>query len=417
VSRLYYSESGNLVSTLCEELTSFRRARKVLHLPPTASPPTLYILARRYPDSTLPLRISVNGEEIAPIAPRPSQRHDWYQTSVAASLLGEGANTFEFWTDSSAMNAWSLAIEGGHANPRSSVSDDGGVTWRNERMAYLNVLRGEYIVRLRLAEGRDPSPPRMVWEDPLSPRLNSLKRLIPRAAWASGPLLDRVRALASWLSCSWAHWNAADSALYGPWDPETILAWGKAEAGHQGQRPVLMCVHYSVALVSCCQAAGVAARCAALKGTIPSAADGHFVVEVWVPEHAKWVMVDPTFDAVLWKDDVPLSLAEIRDAGSDLGDLIRWGPGLECRLNEPGKREAVERFVQGYCFAHRSVWPRADFLSHPEFSPSGHGTAAYCETGLVWEEADRDSGYGMFPYFGSSEYFDRPPEEVGAHHG
>jgi len=410
MSRLYYTENGNLVATLCEELTTFRRARKILHLPRTQAPATLYVLARRYPDSELPLRVSVNGVEIPAIAPRPSRRHDWYETTVGAGRLREGHNVFEFWTDSMAMNAWSLAIEAGHAQPSSFISDDGGTSWRNEKMAYLNVLRGEYIVRLRLAEGQDPPPPEMVWEDSASPRLDSLRWLMPPEALGSAPLMERVRAVASWLSCSWAHWNASRSALYTPWDPETIIAWGKAEAGHHGQRPVDMCVQYSVALVSCCQAAGIAARCAALKGTLPSAMDGHFVAEVWFPQYQKWVMVDPTLDAVLWKNGVPLSLVEIREAGSDLNDLIHWGPGVECRLREPGKRQVVERFSRGYCFGHRSLWPRADFLSHPEFSPSGHGTAAYCETGLVWESADLDSGYGMFSYFADADYFDKPPD-------
>ena len=414
MSRLYYTENGNLVATLCEELTTFRRARKALHLPPTQAPATLYVLARRYPESELPLRVSVNGVQISPIPPRPSRRHDWYTATVDAALLREGDNLFEFWTDSTAMDSWSLAVEGGHAQPKSFVSDDGGVTWRNEAMAYLNVLRGEYVVRLRLAGGQDPPPPHMTWEDPASPRLASLRRLLPPEAFGDAPLMDRVRALASWLSCSWAHWNAADSRLYAPWDPETIIAWGQAEAGHAGQRPIDMCVHYSVALVSCCQAAGIAARCAALKGTLPSATDGHFVVEVWFPEHEKWVMVDPTFDAVLWRDGLPLSLVQIREAGSDLRDLIRWGPGLQCRLREPGKRGVVEKFTQGYCFGHRSLWPRADFLSHPRFSPSGHGAAAYCETGLVWERADLDSGYGMFPCFGDADYFDKPPRQERA---
>ncbi len=80
------------------------------------------------------------------------------------------------------MNAWSLAIEAGHPNPHSYVSDDGGRTWRNRKMAYLNILSGEYVVRMRLGEGEDPPPPAMVWEDPENPRLKHLRTIAPPAA-------------------------------------------------------------------------------------------------------------------------------------------------------------------------------------------------------------------------------------------
>ncbi len=52
MSRLYHSEKGYVLPTLCEELTRYRRARKVLHLPGTSEPATLYVLARAWPDST-----------------------------------------------------------------------------------------------------------------------------------------------------------------------------------------------------------------------------------------------------------------------------------------------------------------------------------------------------------------------------
>ena len=38
MSKLYYTESGHSMPNLAEELTTFRRARKVLTLPPTSSP-------------------------------------------------------------------------------------------------------------------------------------------------------------------------------------------------------------------------------------------------------------------------------------------------------------------------------------------------------------------------------------------
>lgn len=283
MSRLYFSEQGNVVPTLCEELTQHRRARKVLELPSTGDFGTLFILARQHKDCDLPLRLSVNNTELPSIEGASLDGYCWYAVRVDASCLKPCGNVFEFWTDSPSMTAWSLAIEAGHPKAASYISDDGGLTWRNKKMAYLNVLSGEYIVRIRLNEGEDPPPPPMVWEEPNNPRLERLRAIAPPKARTSGQLLDRVRGLTSWLSTSFEHTSSGRAAQYAPWDAETILAWGRAKSGHAGQRPIVMCVHYSAAFVSFCQAFGIHARGAALART-PNGYDGHFVTEVWFPE-------------------------------------------------------------------------------------------------------------------------------------
>ena len=61
MSKLYYTESGHSMPNLAEELITFRRARKVLTLPPTSSPATLYFVDRAHEGSDRPLRVSVNG--------------------------------------------------------------------------------------------------------------------------------------------------------------------------------------------------------------------------------------------------------------------------------------------------------------------------------------------------------------------
>lgn len=66
-------------------------------------------------------------------------------------------------------------------------------------------------------------------------------------------------------------------------------------------------------------------------------------------------------------------------------------------------------FADGTLYRHRAIWPRTDFFSHPECSPPGHGSVAYCEMDLVWHIQDLDKGYGMFQYFADSEYSDGPP--------
>lgn len=410
MSKLYYTEQGGVISTLNEELTHYRRARKVLPLPGTAQPAALYLLARPAANAG-PLHISVNGHALAPVTALPGPAvYLWYQATVPPEWLMAGANTFEFWGATPAMTGWSLAMEHGHPQPQSFISDDAGQTWRNQNMCYLNASSGEYVVRLRLAEGADPAPPAMLWEDPRHPRLENLRRLLPAAALDdSAPRLTRIQALSTWLSQSWTHTHTAHAAQYTPWDAETILAWGGSQIGHDGRRPIAMCVHYGVAFVTACQALGLPARCAVFNSEI-NTFDGHFVAEAWLEEYQKWILVDPNADALFVQAGVPLSVSEAQAAGADLSPLVQWGPGAAGQRAVPHMETFVQaNLLKGLYLRRRSLWPRADFLTHPEHTPPGHGATAYCETGLVWAAPAGDPTLGMFPYFGDDAYFDAPP--------
>jgi Transglutaminase-like superfamily len=410
MSTLYLSESGHVIPAFCEEVTTYRRARKVLNLPGTRAPGQLFVLARSCPGNPLPLHLAVNGTVVTSIRPAEPDIYFWHALDIPPSLLVEGPNQFEFWTDASAMNAWSLAMEHGHRSPGSFVSTDGGGTWRNEKMGYHNVGLGEYVVRIRLAEGHDPVPPPIVWEDPDHPRLRRLRELLPEEARQPGPTLERVRRLMSWVCTRWEYRNSSNSPQYAPWDPETIITWGNTVRGHNGREPIVMCVHYAVTLVSCCLAIGIPARAAVFTGAI-NGFNGHFTAEVWCPEFGKWVTVDPTVDAVLFDGDRPLSVTEIQQSGDDLSGLIRFGSGNAFQMTNPLMAGWVPaNLATGVCFRHRSLWPRTDFLEHPEMSPPGHGETAYCETKLVWETRELAEGFGMFRYFGDREYFDAAPE-------
>ena len=120
-------------------------------------------------------------------------------------------------------------------------------------------------------------------------------------------------------------------------------------------------------------------------------------------------MVDPTLDAILFKGERPLSVNEIQEAADgDLAPFIRFGPGNAFQMRNPLISNWIPtNFAKGICFRHRSVWPRADFLEHPELAPPGHGETAYVETNLVWEQKDLSKGFGMFPHFGERSYFGR----------
>src|SRR5205085_2087778 len=121
MSQLYWTEGGHVVPTLGEEVTTYRRVRKVLQLPGTAHPATLFVLARAYAGNDSPLRLSVNGATVAPIPPGDHLAYRWHSVTLPPEVLKPGANTIELWSDSAAMDAWSLGIEGGHREPASYI--------------------------------------------------------------------------------------------------------------------------------------------------------------------------------------------------------------------------------------------------------------------------------------------------------
>lgn len=416
MSKLYHTESGRAVPTLAEELTTFRRARKVLGLPATRSAAKLYVMARAWPGTDLPLRVAVNGTEIAPLT-REHEVHWWYTITLDPELLTAGNNTIEFWCDARAMNAWALAIEPGHIDPGSFLTEDGGVTWRNNRMCYLNAVNGEYLVRVRLAEGEDPAPPPMVFNDPDHPRLAALREILPAAARDETlPACERIRALSTWLSSSWEHtpYGPDLGIVCTPWDPETVLAWAPEQMGHNGLRPMANCIFWGVSLASAAQAIGIPARCAIWAGK-PGKADGHFTTEWWSRKHRKWAMVDANFDAMFFRDGVPLSTKELQALSpADLHAVTDHGPGVQKQYENQrvvhwmrdGERRARS-------LENRAVWYRADQLTHPEFNPVSHGAGtAYAETGIVWEQG-AESIYGMHCLFGDQDYFAAEPEWEG----
>lgn len=411
MSKLYYTELGHSMPNLAEELTTFRRARKVLSLPATSRPARVYFVARAHDGAGPPLRVSVNGVEIAPVEPQLAW-HTWYEIVVDSGLLRVGENTFEFWTDSTAMASWALGLEAGHAEPRSFVSDDGGRSWRNHRMAYLNVVRAEYVVRVRLEEGDDPAPPPMVFNDLDDPRMESLRKVMPAASLDGRlPQVERLRTISSWLAAEWEHTAAGPElgVVNTPWDPETVLAWAPVQRGHNGLRPVANCIFYGVAFANAAQSIGIPARCAVFAGK-PGKADGHFTAEYWSDEHEKWCMVDPNFDDFFIRGGVPLSVGELQELGPDLDAVTVRGVGADRQRENP----RVYRWFEGHerrarSLEFRAVWYRADQLTRPEFSPPAHGGGgAYTEAGIVWERKDKDV-WGMFPLFGQPEYFDAPP--------
>jgi hypothetical protein len=413
VSTLYATESGRQIPRLGEELTARRRARKELTLPATRGEAQLYVLAASHRENTLPLRLAINGQEQPSISPDGAS-YRWYTTCLMASQLVDGPNRFEFWTDSHAMDAWSLAVEYGDPTSRSWISIDTGDTWHRDRIGHLYVASGEYVVRVRLEEGRDPAPPDVIPAAAGQPDLDEIRTLVPVEALGPRDVTDRVRVLATWTASAWRYRNERQGEQYAPWDPLTILAWGRDDLGHDDRLPIVMCMHYAVVFVSACAAVGISARPVVLADDA-NGLDGHFAAEVWLPDLQRWIYVDPNHDAMFYADGHPMSVSEIRSAGVDLAGLVAWGPGHPLQSRSPRMRRWIrDVFLSGLCFRHRGAWPYADFTVHPDRLPAAHGAAGYSELDFVWETRDLTNGFGMFRYFADDDWFDASPTPDGA---
>ena len=74
------------------------------------------------------------------------------------------------------------------------------------------------------------------------------------------------------------------------------------------------CLNKSKILAECCLAVGIYARRVAIMPYSPYDNDNHVVAEIYDPEPAKWIMLDPTTDG--WfeaENGAPLSVLEIRE--------------------------------------------------------------------------------------------------------
>ena len=278
----------------------------MLHLPErVSSGGVLYVYAHQRPDCRTPLRVAVNGRSFEVEPDGPAYFH-WVTIPLEADDLRGGPNTIELWADNAAMDGWVLGLEGNVHAADSALSIDGGRSWRNECMGVWHDRRGEYVVRLRLADDslRDPPGPDPIWEDPDCPLLEEIRNVIPRRIRSVGDPWERARALCSWVSQQWVYRNNAGGIEYAPWDPLTILSWGKSARGQELNNPVVMCVHYGVVFAVAALALGIPARNVCTNDSM-SGENGHFVSEVWIEEWRKWCQVDANCDLIYVRDGVP----------------------------------------------------------------------------------------------------------------
>jgi hypothetical protein len=127
--------------------------------------------------------------------------------------------------------------------------------------------------------------------------------------------LAKVEALCAWVHTRWAHDGQNEPPQR---DPIAIL-----QEAAQGKR--FRCVEYGIVLSGALTACGIPARAVGLKmmdAKTRRSGAGHVVVEAWLADQQKWVLVDGQWDVVaLWQGN-PLNAVELQKA------LAEHAPGL-----------------------------------------------------------------------------------------
>ena len=74
-------------------------------------------------------------------------------------------------------------------------------------------------------------------------------------------------------------------------------------------------------------------------------------------------------------------------------------------------QEFFDYFTAGDAYHYWAVWPRNDYLSHPECCPPSHGTCYYAETDWLWNKPEGAHPLGMFPNLVDLDRLMDPPPD------
>ena len=99
-------------------------------------------------------------------------------------------------------------------------------------------------------------------------------------------------------------------------------------------------------LMECLLAVGIKARVVYMLPYSPYDGDNHVVCEAWVSELHKWIMVDPTYNAVVLDEhNEPLNIMEIRNALADR-DKLHFANGLNYNGDEVDEADVMEYYAK-----------------------------------------------------------------------
>ncbi|WP_162428704.1 transglutaminase-like domain-containing protein [Pontibacter pudoricolor] len=139
--------------------------------------------------------------------------------------------------------------------------------------------------------------------------LNTLREQYNLDAIVAGAANDTERALrmVNWVHQQWNH-----NGMNEPSKPDALTILAEAKAGKQ-----FRCVEYGTVTAASLNAIGLPARRLGLKmkevETIEFGA-GHVLLEVYLPDLKKWVMLDGQFDVMPVLNNVPLNAVEFQQA-------------------------------------------------------------------------------------------------------
>ena len=139
--------------------------------------------------------------------------------------------------------------------------------------------------------------------------LQTLRTQYDLDAIVAGAANDTEKALrmVNWVHKQWQH-----NGMNEPSSPDALTILAEVKEGKQ-----FRCVEYGIVTTACLNAIGLPARTMGLKmkdvETIESGA-GHVLLEVYLPDLQKWVMLDGQFDAMPVLDNVPLNAVEFQKA-------------------------------------------------------------------------------------------------------
>jgi hypothetical protein len=156
------------------------------------------------------------------------------------------------------------------------------------------------------AAGTDPAFPGFGYQGADSSELRDLRAAYSLDEVAGvGPAFERASRIMFWLN---------DVTVQGGSLPRPRKALSLIAASRDSGA-ALNCLGMSICLAECLLAEGIPARTLTLYPKEPSD-ECHVVVIAWIPEWARWVYMDPSYDTVVTDspDGAPLSPLEIRQA-------------------------------------------------------------------------------------------------------
>ncbi|PTX14687.1 transglutaminase superfamily protein [Pontibacter mucosus] len=128
-------------------------------------------------------------------------------------------------------------------------------------------------------------------------------------AIVAGAANDTEKALrmVNWVHKQWQH-----NGMNEPSNPDALTILAEVKEGKQ-----FRCVEYGIVTTACLNAIGLPARTMGLKmkdvETVEFGA-GHVLLEVYLPDLQKWVMLDGQFDVMPVLNNVPLNAVEFQQA-------------------------------------------------------------------------------------------------------